>query len=124
LRLGLVLLAVLGAPACEGRNPARPAAADMTGTWNGTSTYPNSPFRFALAQNGATITGDYRDQLDSSLGVTGTVTGLTFRVVVDFGDAKLNFNGTVNGEDTAEGIMYTSALSNRPFPFAMTRGGP
>ena len=116
-----LLLAILTLPACGNSNPAGPATADMTGTWNGTSAYPNAPFRFEIVQSGRAVRGEYRDQLDTSLAVDGSVNGLTFQIVVDFGDAKLNVNGTVNGENAAEGVMFTSALGNRPFTFKMVR---
>jgi len=93
----------------------------MAGKWTGTSTYPNSPFELTLTQTGATLRGQYRDQLDTSLAVIGTFTPPAFAIVVDFGDAKLNLQGTLRDARTADGNMFTSALGNRMFPFVMTR---
>jgi hypothetical protein len=115
-----VLMAVLFVPGC-GDGPTRPSPLNLTGSWTGTSTYPNAPFTLVLTQTGGELKGDYRDGLDRSLAVTGTFTPPTFTLVVDFGDAKLHFTGTVTDARVAEGTMFTSALGNRPYPFQMTR---
>lgn len=116
----LALLACLAAVSCDD-SPTEPGASNLTGLWTGTSTYPNSPFELQLTQTGATLRGQYRDQLDSSLSVVGTFTKPTFAVVIDFGDGKLNINGTVLTPRRAEGTMFTSALGNQMFPMSMTR---
>lgn len=116
-----VLLALATGIACDGRSPASPTTVDLTGTWTGSSTYPNAPFELDLVQTGATLRGEYRDELDRSIGVTGTYTRPDFAIVVDFGDAKLNLQGTVRNARYAQGTMFTSALGNQPFPFVMTR---
>lgn len=118
--LALALACVL-APGCDGDSPTGPTTSDMTGTWTGTGTYPNMPFRLVLTQTGTTLRGEYSDQLDRSLAVGGTVTFPTFAIVIDFGDAKLNITGTVVTARQAEGSMFTSALGNRLYPFTMTR---
>lgn len=117
----LGLLVVVLAPACDDQNPAAPSSSDLTGRWTGTSTYPNAPFQLSLTQTGGTFRGEYRDGLDLSTAVTGTFTRPTFAIVVDFGDAKLNLTGTVVNAQTAQGVMFTSALGNREYPFTMTR---
>jgi len=109
------------APACNGDSPTAPTTADMTGTWTGTGTYPNMPFRLVLTQTGTTLRGEYSDQLDRSMSVGGTFTNPTFAIIIDFGDAKLNINGSMVTARTAEGSMFTSALGNRLYPFTMTR---
>lgn len=118
--LALALACVL-TPGCDGDSPTGPTTSDMTGTWTGTGTYPNMPFRLVLTQTGTTLRGEYSDQLDRSLSVGGTVTFPTFAIVIDFGDAKLNITGTVVTARQAEGSMFTSALGNRLYPFTMTR---
>ncbi len=114
----LIALFALG---CDNGNPSGPGAGDMTGRWTGTSTYPNAPFQLTLNQDGETLRGQYSDGLDRSLIVTGTFTAPTFAIVVDFGDAKLNLNGSVLGARSAQGVMFTSALGNRQYQFTMTR---
>jgi hypothetical protein len=116
--IGAVALLTLG---CNDKSPTGPSSTDMTGAWSGASTYPNSPFELSLTQTNGTLRGQYRDALDRSLAVTGTFTAPTFAIVVDFGDAKLNLNGSVLGPRSAQGVMFTSALGNRQFPFTMTR---
>jgi hypothetical protein len=119
--VGVLLAAWVALPGC-GRSPTAPSRHDLTGTWNGTTTYPNSPFRLVLTQSGVgALRGEYTDQLDRSLSVTGTFTDPTFAIVVDFGDAKLNLEGRLLTVRLAEGTMYTSALGNQRFPFTMTR---
>ena len=117
----VVALIALLALACDNGNPTGPSAEDMTGKWTGTSTYPNAPFQLTLNQDGETLRGQYSDGLDRSLAVTGTFSAPTFAIVVDFGDAKLNLNGSVLSARSAQGVMFTSALGNREYPFTMTR---
>jgi hypothetical protein len=117
----VIVLTALFALACHKGNPAGPGPADLTGTWTGISTYPNAPFQLTLNQDGGALRGQYSDGLDRSLSVIGTYTAPTFAIVVDFGDAKLNLNGTVLGARSAQGVMFTSALGNRQYPFTMTR---
>ena len=125
VRLPLVVPAVLVAavlgPACDEDTRTGPSALDMTGTWAGTSTYPNSPFQLSLTQTDGTLRGEYADGLDRSLAVTGTFAPPAFAIVVDFGDAKLNLNGTLVSPRAAQGNMFTSALGNRLYPFTMVR---
>jgi len=108
-------------PACDSRSPAGPTAEDLTGTWSGTSTYPNAPFELVMTQRGSRLSGRYLDRHDTSLAVDGSLTGAAVVLVVDFGDAKLNLEGTVLGARSVEGTMSTSALGNRRYPFTMTR---
>jgi len=119
--LVVLMLAVLLACGHGSPNEPSPTESDLTGTWTGTSTYPNSPFVLVLTQTGTALRGEYRDQLDRSLSITGALTSPTFSIVVDFGDAKLNLNGTVTSARSAQGNMFTSALGNTMFPFTMTR---
>jgi hypothetical protein len=117
----LTVLVALIALACGHGSSTRPSPTDLTAVWAGTSTYPNAPFQLSLNQDGATLRGQYSDALDRSLAVTGTVISPTFTVVVDFGDAKLNLQGRMLDARTAQGVMFTSALGNREYPFTMTR---
>jgi hypothetical protein len=119
-----VLVAAVLAAACNEDNPSAPGgtdATDLTGTWGGTSTYPNAPFELVLVQSGVTVRGQYGDRLDRSLSVTGTFLDPTVVIVVDFGDAKLNLDGGVVDARTVQGTMYTSALGNTRYPFTMRR---
>lgn len=118
---GAVLLACLLTGACGNDNPVGPTGSDLTGSWTGQSTYPNAPFTLSLTQSGGTLRGEYRDRLDRSLSVTGTVSSSSVDMVVDFGDAKLNLQGTVLTARTVQGEMFTSALGNQRFAFTMTR---
>ena len=117
-----VVLALLLIPACGGSDaPTAPSTTDLTGRWTGTSTYPNAPFQLQLTQAGSTLRGQYADGLDRSLSVTGSSADAQMHVVIDFGDAKLNLDGSIVDARTVQGTMSTSALGNRPFPFTMTR---
>ena len=120
-RSWLVVLALVVTAACGGDSPAAPSATDLTGRWSGTSTYPNSPFELQLTQSGSTLRGDYADQHDRSTSASGALENGTIALVVDFGDAKLHFEAAVAGPRRVEGVMFTSALGNRRYPFTMTR---
>jgi hypothetical protein len=115
IRPALVILAAsVVLPACAD-GPTQPSPPSLTGRWTGLSTYPNAPFTLELMQTGGSLRGDYRDELDRSLAVTGTYSPPTFAIVVDLGDATLNLEGTVMTARTAQGTMFTSARGNTPF---------
>ena len=116
----LVLAGVAGL-GCDGDSPTSPTVADMTGTWTGTATYPNSPFQLVLIQTGTQLRGEYSDRLDRSPSVSGTYTNPTFTISVNFGDAGLVINGTLSSARQAQGTMFTPSLGNQLFPFTMTR---
>jgi hypothetical protein len=118
LALALVCTA---AATCNGDTPSAPTAANMSGTWTGTGTYPNAPFQLVLTQTGTTLKGEYSDRLDRTTGVTGTYTEPTFLISVNFGDAGLTLSGTVVSPRSAQGTMFTPSLGNQMFPFTMTR---
>jgi hypothetical protein len=119
--LALLAMATLfGALACGGSS-TRPSRLDLTGTWNGTGSYPNAPFELILTQTDGTLRGSYSDQHDTSVSVNGTVNQSSITIAVDFGDAQLHFDGTVETVRRVTGTMRTSALGNTPFPFTMTR---
>lgn len=120
-RLLAVVLVCTLAPACGDDTTSGPSATNLTGTWVGTSTYPNAPFQLSLSQTNGAFKGEYQDRLDRSLAVTGTFSTPRMEIVVDFGDAKLNIQGTVQDGRTVQGVMFTSALGNREYPFSMTR---
>ena len=109
------------AVACGGDGPVAPSRVDLTGGWTGSSTYPNAPFELRLTQSGGTLRGQYTDRHDTSIAVTGTLSNGIVALVVDFGDAKLNVDGSVVDAATVQGMMHTSALGNRQYPFTMTR---
>jgi hypothetical protein len=104
-----------------GDSPAAPTAADMTGTWSGMGTYPNSPFQLVLTQTGTALKGEYSDKLDRSTSVTGTYMEPTFLISVNFGDAGLTITGTLAAARSAQGAMFTPSLGNQMFSFTMTR---
>lgn len=110
----------LAAASCGG-SPAGPSATDLTGAWAGTGAYPNAPFQLTLTQTGTTLRGSYADRLDTSQSVTGTLSGTVMTLAVDFGDAQVHFDGTVESARLVRGTMRTSALGNTPFPFTMVR---
>lgn len=112
--------ACFAASAC-GDSPAAPTAADMTGTWSGMGTYPNSPFQLVLTQTGTTLKGEYSDKLDRSTSVSGTYTAPAFIISVNFGDAGLTISGTLATARSAQGTMFTPSLGNQMFSFTMTR---
>lgn len=109
------------AAACGGDGPVAPSRVDVTGRWTGSSTYPNAPFELRLTQSGGTLRGHYTDRYDTSIAVTGTLSKGIVALVVDFGDAKLNVDGTVVDAGTVQGTMHTSALGNKQYPFTMRR---
>ncbi len=119
--LAASIAVAIAAVACDHETSTTPSPLDLTGNWTGTSGYPNAPFQLALTQTGTSLRGSYRDRLDTTSLVTGTMTGDVMTVVVDFGDGKLNLDGTVDGARQVRGTMHTSALGNTPFPFTMTR---
>lgn len=110
-------------PGCEQESPTAPppTLSDLTGTWTGTGTYPNAPFKFVLTQTGTTLRGEYSDGNDRSTSVGGTYTSPSVTVDVNFGDGHLQFAGTVVNARTITGNMWTSSLGNRLYPFTMTR---
>lgn len=97
------------------------SAADLTGAWVGTGTYPNMPFKLELFQSGATLAGVYRDQHDGTSAVTGTYSSSGFTLRLDFGDAVLNIECTIDDARQVHGVMRTSALGNTPYPYTMVR---
>ena len=115
----VLTLACTCALACD--SPAAPTTMDMTGTWSGTATYPNSPFQLILTQSGTSLRGEYSDRLDRTTSVTGTYTNPTFTISVNFGDAGLTINGTLSSARNAQGTMFTPSLGNQIFSFTMTR---
>jgi hypothetical protein len=74
-----------------------------------------------LTQTGSTLRGSYSDRHDTSTSVSGTLTGAAMTASVNFGDAQLHFEGTVESASRVQGTMRTSALGNTPYPFTMTR---
>ena len=113
-------IAVMASAACD-TQVAGPTAVDLTGTWTGTGSYPNAPFELRLIQTGNTLRGSYSDRLDTTTLVTGSRDAGAIMLSIDFGDAKLNVEGTIDDGRHVRGTMRTSALGNTPYPFAMTR---
>jgi len=101
------------------RTPDSPTTSDLSGTWSGSGTYPNSPFTLFLEQSGGSLVGYYKDQHDA--GSVSRFTATTFVLRVDFGDAGLFLECEIDDARRIHGVMRTSALGNVPYPFAMTR---
>jgi hypothetical protein len=101
--------------------PVPPSAANLTGYWSGTGSYPNDPFKLALVQTGSQLRGQYVDQLDRSLSVSGTYSSPELTLRVDFGDAVLNLECVIEEAREISGVQRTSALGNHPYPFKMQR---
>ncbi|MFB3852606.1 MAG: carboxypeptidase regulatory-like domain-containing protein [Vicinamibacterales bacterium] len=110
--------------------PSPLSTSNLTGYWTGAGTYPNAPFKLALVHGASTIRGTYIDGLDE-----GPVELLLdppdplpdyspgrFTLAVNFGDAILYLECSVDGDRSITGSQRTSALGwNRSFPFTMTR---
>jgi polyisoprenoid-binding protein YceI len=116
-----VSFAAAAAVAIACHSSTSPSASDLSGTWTGTGSYPNAPFELKLVQTGSSLRGSYSDRHDSSNSVDGTLAGDVMTASIDFGDAKLHFEGTVEDARRVRGTMRTSALGNTPYPFTMTR---
>jgi hypothetical protein len=110
--------------------PTPLTASDLTGYWSGTGNYPNAPFKLALVQNGSTLRGRYLDGLDegpaevllSPPAPLPPYSPTRFTLAVNFGDAILYLDCSVDGERRIIGAQRTSALGwNRTFPFTLTR---
>lgn len=101
--------------------PASPSAANLTGYWTGTGTYPNAPFKLALVHEGGTLRGTYVDQHDLSMDVSGAAGSPQFTLRVNFGDAVLFLECEIEDAREVNGVQRTSALGNRPYPFTMKR---
>jgi len=101
--------------------PASPSAANLTGYWTGTGTYPNAPFKLALVHEGGTLRGTYVDQHDLSMDVSGADGSPQFTLRVNFGDAVLFLECEIEDAREINGVQRTSALGNRPYPFTMKR---
>ena len=116
---GFAAAAAVACLSCN--NSTGPSATDLTGAWSGTGTYPNAPFQLTLTQTGSTLRGSYSDRHDSSNSVNGSLSGSAMTASINFGDAQLHFEGTVEDPQRVRGTMRTSALGNTPYPFTMTR---
>jgi hypothetical protein len=119
----VVAVSVLATPGCDddcGSPTAPCGTANLSGTWSGTSTYINAPFTMTLTQTGSNVSGQYRDQLDQGA-VSGTVTGASVLLDVNFGDTGIRLTGTITERDRITGEIFAAALGGRTFPFAMTR---
>ena len=112
--------AAIAVMACSGSSTS-PSRLDLSGHWNGTGSYPNAPFQLMLTQTGTTLRGSYSDRHDTSLSVHGTLVAGVMTIAIDFGDAQLHLEGTVENSERVRGTMRTSALGNTPYAFTMNR---
>jgi hypothetical protein len=104
----------------DGRAAAPTCIDALSGTWGGTSTYWNAPFRMEMWLNGTAIGGKYFDQYDTGY-LGGTYTGGTkVLILVNFGDTGIAFDGAFDGPNRVRGIIRGGVLG-RTFPFEMTR---
>jgi hypothetical protein len=78
----LFALSVVSSGGCgSAKTPTSPTVTDVSGTWSGTSSYPNAPFQLTLSQSGSSLTGRYSDTSETDIPVTGffgTVIGEQF----------------------------------------------
>ena len=109
--------AAIAVGACD--NPTGPSRGNLTGTWQGTSSYFNAPFRIVLEQNGSRLSGRYEDTFDAGT-VRGDVTGDQVLIGVDFGDTGINLTGTIRTAREIGGTI-TGAVIGGTYPFVMTR---
>lgn len=117
----LTLAATVG---CEREcgGPAAPCRGsdDLTGLWSGSSTYINAPFSMDLTQTATTITGLYQDRQDQG-SVSGTLSGSSFVLDVNFGDTGIRLSGTIQAPNRLTGEILVPVLGGRRFPFEMVR---
>jgi hypothetical protein len=119
----VIAVSLAVAPACDNDcgGPTAPCIVyNLGGTWSGTSTYINAPFTMMLSQTGTTVSGEYRDQLDQG-SVSGTITGLSVVLDVNFGDTGIRLTGTIPERDRITGEIFVAVLAGRRFPFEMLR---
>lgn len=110
---------------CKKRDCSSPTAPcgepnSLTGTWSGTSTYINAPFTMTLRQEGATVSGQYRDQKDTGA-VSGSVASSAVTLDVNFGDTGIRLTGTFASSTRVSGEILVPALGGRVFTFEMVR---
>lgn len=104
----------------DGRGIAPTCMDALSGFWNGTSTYFNSPFTMDIWLNGTSLVGRYVDRHDiGSIG--GTYTGGSKIVIdVNFGDTGIRFDGEFDGPDRIRGVIRGTVIGG-VYPFEMTR---
>ena len=116
-------LSVVSGGGCgSAKTPTSPTVTDVSGTWSGTSTYPNAPFQLILTQSGSSLTGRYSDSSETDTAVTGiygTVGGSVF-ISLHSGDGRLFIDGTVIRERSIEGLLGLPQ-SAKSYQFTMTR---
>jgi len=104
----------------DGRGIAPTCMDALSGFWNGTSTYFNSPFTMDIWLNGTSLVGRYVDRHDiGSIG--GSYTGGSKIVIdVNFGDTGIRFDGEFDGPDRIRGVIRGTVIGGI-YPFEMTR---
>ena len=117
MRFAAIVVAIGALTACEG--PTQPSISNLTGTWQGTSSYFNAPFSVVLEQNGSRLTGSYRDTFDTGT-VRGEVTGTQASIGVDFGDTGITLSGTIRTATVISGNISGPVIGGT-YPFVMTR---
>jgi len=118
----LFSLSVVSSGGCgSAKAPTSPTVTDVSGTWSGTSSYPNAPFQLTLSQSGSSLTGRYSDTSETDIPVTGffgTVIGEQF-ISVHSGDGRLFIDGTVVREKSIQGLITLPQAAK--YQFTMTR---
>ena len=123
--LACVAALAFGAASGCGHNcdsPTSPCndSSTLTGRWSGSSSYINAPFTIELQQSGTALTGQYRDQKDTG-SVSGTLSGSSLVLDVNFGDTGMRMTGTAETTRRITGDIFVPVLGNRTFSFVMTR---
>lgn len=128
LRIAIIsftALALAAGSACGGGecdSPTSPCgdATALTGPWSGTSTYINAPFTINMQQTGTSLSGRYEDRKDIG-SVSGSLSGSSITINVNFGDTGMRMTGTVQTTTRITGDITVPVLGSRTFPFEMTR---
>ncbi len=125
----LALSFVAAACGSTAKTPTAPTLPDLSGTWSGTSSYPNAPFQLMLIQNGASLSGRYSDSSETDTAVTGLylepIPGGTASMSVHSGDGRLIIDGSVRRQSpirTIEGnITLSQNTVSQSYPVTLTR---
>jgi hypothetical protein len=108
------------------QTPTAPTVINLSGTWSGTSAYPNAPFQLTLTHSGSSLTGRYSDAFETDTAVAGVYInepGIV-SMSVHSADLRLFIDGTVIREKSIQGLISLPqpGVSHPPqYQFAMTR---
>jgi len=108
------------------KTPTAPTVINLSGTWSGTSAYPNAPFQLTLNHSGSSLTGRYSDAFETDTAVAGLFInepGIV-NMSVHSADLRLFIDGTVIGEKSVQGLISLPqpGVTHPPqYQFTMTR---